>query len=135
MISVNTWIISADTWRQRLTKFVKKLELTSKEIILEFRDPNIENFEFIFKLRKLDFQWNWNQDRTPRIEEVMTKKVRHSQSIIFGILHQLQMGLSQSSQVQMKKFLNLNYIPRILVSNAINGIHKFQVKKKLRPSY
>ena len=43
--SVDTWIISVDTWRQRLKKFYKKLELTSKAIISGFRDPNTESVD------------------------------------------------------------------------------------------
>ena len=48
---------------------------------------------------------------------------------------QIQMRLSSSLQVQMKKVLNLNCIPRSLSSNAINGIQEFQVSKKLWPIY
>ena len=48
---------------------------------------------------------------------------------------QLQIWLSQFSQVQMKQSFNLNCSLKNLVSNATNGVKTFQVTKKLRPIY
>ena len=66
--------------RNRLKEVFKKIESISDGIIYDFRDPNTENFESIFKPRKLAFQWNLNHDQTQRIEEVMAKGVKHCQA-------------------------------------------------------